>query len=57
MESYYSSAAIAYPDDHQQYNPAASYSALEEIGYPYPTFEDPSILFEKIGQVGEGTYG
>ncbi|KAI8336794.1 kinase-like domain-containing protein [Chlamydoabsidia padenii] len=40
-----------------QHNPTASYAALEEIGYPYPTFEDPSILFEKIGQVGEGTYG
>ncbi|KAI8982329.1 kinase-like domain-containing protein [Mycotypha africana] len=30
---------------------------LKEIGYPYQTQEDPSILYEKIGQVGEGTYG
>jgi CTD kinase subunit alpha len=28
-----------------------------ELGYPFKTNEDPSILFEKIGQVGEGTYG
>jgi hypothetical protein len=32
-------------------------STLDEVGYPYQTSEDPSILFEKIGQVGEGTYG
>lgn len=28
-----------------------------ELGYTFKTTEDPSILFEKIGQVGEGTYG
>ncbi|KAI8643204.1 Pkinase-domain-containing protein [Parasitella parasitica] len=30
---------------------------LNEVGYPCQTSEDPSTLFEKIGQVGEGTYG
>ncbi|KAI8066865.1 kinase-like domain-containing protein [Gongronella butleri] len=33
------------------------YPLFEELGYPYPTFQEPGILFEKIGQVGEGTYG
>lgn len=32
-------------------------SALNDVGYPFQTPEDPSALFEKIGQVGEGTYG
>ncbi|KAI7905710.1 kinase-like domain-containing protein [Cokeromyces recurvatus] len=30
---------------------------LKEVGYPCQTLDDPSLLFEKIGQVGEGTYG
>ncbi|CAO3620865.1 unnamed protein product [Cunninghamella blakesleeana] len=33
------------------------YNNLENIGCAYPTFEDPTILFERIVQVGEGTYG
>lgn len=32
-------------------------TTLDDVGYPFPTSDDPSILFEKIGQVGEGTYG
>lgn len=39
------------------HDPTQSYSGIEELSYPYPTFEDPATLFEKIGQVGEGTYG
>ncbi|KAG2232518.1 hypothetical protein INT48_005408 [Thamnidium elegans] len=34
-----------------------SEAALDDVGYPFQTSEDPSTLFEKIGQVGEGTYG
>ncbi|KAI8081485.1 kinase-like domain-containing protein [Halteromyces radiatus] len=41
----------------EQESIAISYKPLEEIGYPYPTFEDPATLYEKVGQVGEGTYG
>ncbi|KAK4509746.1 uncharacterized protein ATC70_007048 [Mucor velutinosus] len=32
-------------------------NVLDDVGYPCQTSEDPSTLFEKIGQVGEGTYG
>lgn len=35
----------------------ASEETSKELGYPFKDNEDPSILFEKIGQVGEGTYG
>ncbi|ORX54441.1 Pkinase-domain-containing protein [Hesseltinella vesiculosa] len=30
---------------------------LEELGYPFPTQQETCTLFNKIGQVGEGTYG
>ncbi|KAI8378004.1 kinase-like domain-containing protein [Radiomyces spectabilis] len=30
---------------------------LNTLGYPFETSDDPAILFEKIGQVGQGTYG
>jgi CTD kinase subunit alpha len=39
------------------YNGVLSERALYDVGYPFQSSEDPSILFEKIGQVGEGTYG
>ncbi|CAO3656037.1 unnamed protein product [Mucor hiemalis] len=32
-------------------------ATLDDVGYPFPTSDDPATLFEKIGQVGEGTYG
>ncbi|KAI9007438.1 kinase-like domain-containing protein [Phycomyces nitens] len=30
---------------------------LDDVGYPFQTEENPASLFEKIGQIGEGTYG
>ncbi|KAF7723180.1 kinase subunit of RNA polymerase II carboxy-terminal domain kinase I [Apophysomyces ossiformis] len=32
-------------------------AVLDDVGYPFQTSDNPATLFEKIGQVGEGTYG
>ena len=32
-------------------------TVLDDVGYPTKTPDDPALLFEKIGQVGEGNYG
>ncbi|KAL0145016.1 CMGC/CDK/CRK7 protein kinase [Mucor lusitanicus] len=44
-------------DQKDSYMGGVPEKVLDDVGYPYQTSEDPSTLFEKIGQVGEGTYG
>ncbi|GAN03334.1 pkinase-domain-containing protein [Mucor ambiguus] len=44
-------------DQKDSYMGGVPEKVLDNVGYPCQTSEDPSTLFEKIGQVGEGTYG
>ncbi|KAL9558918.1 hypothetical protein PS6_001029 [Mucor atramentarius] len=44
-------------DQKDSYVAGVPEKVLDDVGYPCQTSEDPSTLFEKIGQVGEGTYG
>ncbi|KAI8355616.1 kinase-like domain-containing protein [Choanephora cucurbitarum] len=37
--------------------PGVPIDVLDQVGYPFQTSDNPTLLFEKIGQVGEGTYG
>lgn len=43
--------------DEESIRTSERYNVLDSVGYPARIEEDASLLFEKIGQVGEGTYG
>jgi hypothetical protein len=38
-------------------SPNINLNVLKNIGYPVKASDEPTEKYEKIGQVGEGTYG
>ncbi|KAG1175005.1 hypothetical protein G6F71_004475 [Rhizopus microsporus] len=57
MPSSTASPQISQSTNDQTIKEDISEESFSELGYPFETNDDPAVLFEKIGQVGEGTYG